>query len=56
MSAYHGQITSGVFDVKYQGYDYVEDEDSSASDMFFASECISQPDQQSESLDLFGPV
>ena len=37
-------------------YDYVEDEDGSASDMSFASECISQPDQQSEFLDLFRPV
>ena len=26
------------------GYDYVEDEDGSASDISFASECILQPD------------
>jgi len=38
------------------GYDSVEDEDGSASDISFASECISQPDQQSESLDSVGPV
>ena len=40
----------------YQGYDEAEDEDGSASDMSFALECISQPDQQCESLDSFRPV
>ena len=57
MSAYYGQISKwGLRCQMYQGYDEVEGEDGSASDMSFASECISQPDQQSEScdsLDLF---
>ena len=50
MSAYYGQISKWGL-----GYDEVEDEDGSASDMFFALEYILRTGRQSESLDSFGP-
>ena len=40
----------------YQGYDEVEDEDGSASDMAFALEYILRAGGQPESLDSFGSV
>ena len=57
MSAYYGQISKwGLRCQMYQGYDEVEDEDGSASDMSFALEYILRTGRQSESLDSFGPV
>ena len=50
MSAYYGQISKwGLRCQMYQGYDEVEDEDGSASDMSFALEYILSCERKGDS-------